>query len=169
MKHYPFINLCMLYSFILATIYVCLPCKLIAQNLPIYQPSEGVIQRDTKDFSKKNLKIPGEKKQYTIKANHAGAFPRLSNIQPNENISIVISYPKADIGEQVIITVQDGGKLDNGRKIKVMQISKQKQLSFRFQVTEDLGLYRLVLNKGQDNKVLQFWVGNEPVITEISK
>ena len=66
----------------------------------------------------------------------------------------------------MVISVEDGGRLDNDKGVKVMQLDREKKITFNFQVTGDPGIFRLLLTKGKDSKVVQFWVGALPAPTK---
>jgi len=74
---------------------------------------------------------------------------------------VEIFYPDGKEGEKVVVSVWDGGLLDNGESVKVVYLDNEKKCVFNFQVTRSLGLFRLLLFKGTDQKVVQFWVGAE--------
>lgn len=95
--------------------------------------------------------------------NQAGYFDRVSNLQPQQQVSVQLVYPKARAGEKIAIMVLDGGTLDNNKKDKVVQLGRDKKVMFNFQPAHDPGIYRIVLRKGVDTKVVQLWVGPEPL------
>lgn len=103
--------------------------------------------------------VPG--KIYQPKFNTLGYFDRVSQIKPFQSLSIEMSYPEGRAGDRVSIMVADGGTLDNGETVKVARLDKQLKFSFGFRVTQNSGIYRLILRKGFDSKVVQLWVGAE--------
>lgn len=113
---------------------------------------------------KKRMDI--ETDSYRLEPNEFGLFDRISDVSPLEVIPIAMAYPEGNEGEKVVIIVQDGGQLDNGKRVKLVQLDKRKKVSFDFQVTSSPGIYRVMLRKGNDTKVLQFWVGAAPAISK---
>ena len=93
--------------------------------------------------------------------NQIGYFDQISGIQPLETVIIEISYPDGNVGEKVLLSAEDGGKFENGKRIKLLQLDNQKKVFFDFQVSDQLGIYRVSLRKGNDTKVVQLWVGPE--------
>ena len=105
--------------------------------------------------------VKANNKKYNLKPNQAGQFQRISNIAPLSIMPVEIFYPDGKEGEKVVVSVWDGGLLDNGESVKVVYLDNEKKCVFNFQVTRSLGLFRLLLFKGTDQKVVQFWVGAE--------
>jgi hypothetical protein len=107
-------------------------------------------------------KLRANNKRFELKANSAGYFQRISNIEKNGLVPIEIAYPDGIEGEKIVVAVLDGGKLDNNEIVQVIQLNKERKCVFTFQVTEQIGLFRLSLHKGTDEKIVQLWVGPEP-------
>lgn len=105
-------------------------------------------------------------KTYERKVSETGFFDRVSHIQPMQTVQIELSYPEGKAGEKVSIMVADGGTLDNGKKVKVAQLDKQSKFSFGFQAAQNAGIYRIIVRKGFDSKVVQLWVGAEENVTK---
>lgn len=100
-----------------------------------------------------------------LPSNAIGYFERVANIQPKERVPVEIAYRNGRRGEKVEIIALDGGVFDNGKKVKVVQLDNQKKLSFNFQVSNSLGIYRVALRKGADTKIVQLWVGAEHALS----
>jgi hypothetical protein len=124
------------------------------------EPVRCFIKR-TNDIGGTN-KLRTENARYELKANQIGNFNCIYNIAPFEKVPIEMIYTKGVIGENVIISVEDGGKLDNNKGVKVVQLDRRKMVAFIFQAAGDPGMYRLLVTKGSDTKVVQLWVGPEP-------
>jgi len=101
------------------------------------------------------------KKAYEVRPRQTGYFDVISNISPEQTVSLEISYPKGRPGEKGVVIVADGGTLAEGKKVQQMQLNDQNNFSFDFKVAKDPGLYRVVVRKGDDLKVVQLWVGPE--------
>ncbi|HYV91429.1 MAG TPA: hypothetical protein VE978_06585 [Chitinophagales bacterium] len=110
------------------------------------------------DSERSTCKIKVNDKYYEPRLNQFGYFDRISNLPLDATVTVEISYPDGSDGEQVVISVEDGGKLDNGKTVKVAQLDNQKKLSFSFRfIADDPGVYRITLRKGNDEKVVQLW------------
>jgi hypothetical protein len=72
--------------------------------------------------------------RYEVSPNHAGAFDRISNVQPLATIPIEVTYPAGKVGQSVLIEVLDGGVLDNGKQVEIVRVDFTRRLSFHFQV-----------------------------------
>lgn len=101
------------------------------------------------------------KNVYEVKPNQIGFFDQVSFIQPNQIVSIEIAYPNGEKGDQILMSAEDGGKFEDGKRISASQLNAQKKLFFKFQVAGNLGMYRISLRKGNDSKVVQLWVGGD--------
>ena len=106
----------------------------------------------------------GERKRaYEVRPRQTGYFDVISNISPEQMVSLQINYPGGRTGEKGVVIVADGGTLAEGKKVQQMQLDDQNNFSFDFRVAKDPGLYRLVVRKGDDLKVVQLWVGADNV------
>lgn len=130
--------------------------QLSAQGECNKEPATASIQRENKDLKPGEKNKPG--KQHQLKTNSLGYFNKVSNIEPLEKLGIEIFYPKGSSGEQVVVSVEDGGIID-GKRIKVLQLDHDKKATFTFQAGGDPGIYKLLISKGSDCKMLQLWVG----------
>lgn len=141
------------------------PFDLIAQGMRMEkgEPASCVIRINNEKAATKLKTAPLPVKMYEVSPNQVGLFKQVSNIKPLEKISLELSYPSAKVGEKIVVTVLDGGKLDNGKGVKVMNLNQLRKCPFGFSVTENMGLYRLLVRKGNDVKVVQLWVGEKPV------
>jgi biotin synthase-related radical SAM superfamily protein len=101
-------------------------------------------------------------KSYQSTPNQLGSFDMVTNIQPRQKVPIEIYYPEGRAGEKVIIEVQDGGSLDNNKRVSILSLTNLNKISFGFQTASDPGIYRITLRKGSDLKVVQLWVGDQP-------
>ena len=109
--------------------------------------------------------IKAGEKTHQLTSNYAGYFDRISSLPPLSSVLIELTYPSAQGGEKVAVSVEDGGILEGGEQVKALTLDKAKKASFRFQLASPPGLYRLLLRKGPDTKIIQFWVGNTPAAT----
>ena len=78
-------------------------------------------------------------------------------------VAIRVHYPKGALNQEVHMQVEDGGQILETKSIAHKgKLDKGNELTFNFQVTSQLGIYRISLRQGDDVKVLQFWVGSLP-------
>lgn len=95
--------------------------------------------------------------------NQIGYFDQVYNIRPSQKLPIEITYPEGRAGENVIVIVADGGLLEGKQLSRVLQLTSQKKINFNFQASGDNGIYRIVVRKGNDIKVVRLWVGPNPL------
>ncbi len=105
-------------------------------------------------------------KYVQVEPNQAGFFDRVSNIRPGAVIPITVLYPQGRKGEKVVVLVQDGGSLEKEKKVEELTLDSRREISFRFRATSSPGLFRIMLRKGNDEKVINLWVGEEPPVAE---
>ena len=141
-KHYH----CLLFSATCFIITIFFSLQSIAQEQPLVDGQMAICTVKVGD------------KLYTRRPNQIGCFPKIAKIPPGDTVAIEVSYPNGRAGEKIVLSVEDGGKLDNGKGVKVMQLDNQKKCSFNFTVTQYPGLYRVSLLKNMDTKVVQLWV-----------
>src|SRR5436309_3152424 len=67
-------------------------------------------------------KITANNKEYNLKPNAGGYFQRIANIQKLATVPIEISYPDGNAGDKIVLSVLDGGTLDNAKMVKVVQL-----------------------------------------------
>ena len=94
--------------------------------------------------------------------NQDSCFSRIYNVQPWATVGIEINYPNGSQGDKVIVRVEDGGVLENGKGVLVIPLDVNSKINFNFQVSDSPGLYRVTLRKGTDEKTVQLWVGATP-------
>lgn len=102
-----------------------------------------------------------DQKKYAPPLNQLGYFDMITNIRPHQQFMVQVAYPRAARSEKAWVIVLDGGLLDNGRKEQVVQLDAHRRLMFNFKAGASPGIYRVVVRKGSDSKVIQFWVGPE--------
>jgi len=115
------------------------------------QPSSSVTPTATVTVGRKTQRL---------KPNSADCFPRVYT-QPGQMVEITLHYPGAD-GQKLIVGVDDGGSLADGKAVQVLQLDRSGKATFVFQVGEQPGVYRLSLKRGKDYKALNFWAGEKP-------
>jgi hypothetical protein len=72
-----------------------------------------------------------------------------------------VSFPGGQPGDPVTVRVEDGGRLDDGAPGKAGKLDADKAINFAFQANTEMGSYRVVVCKGVEERVLDFWAGEE--------
>jgi hypothetical protein len=108
---------------------------------------------------KAHVSVGGE--QYKLKPNELGVMPRV--VVPSNGVAeVTMSYEGGKEGEKAVVQVQDGGTiLESGSAGHLVELDKEGKVHFKFQVTEQLGIYRVVVRRGSLVTQLDFWVGTE--------
>lgn len=109
-------------------------------------------------------KVQRAGKDYRLTPNQVGTFQRIY-VQPGETVPIAISYPNGQPGDPVLIEAEDSGKLraqaggGGGNVGMTGRLNDQRTVEFAFEVSQNRGIHRVLLRKGNDVKVLDFWAG----------
>ncbi|WP_172623228.1 RHS repeat protein [Flavisolibacter ginsenosidimutans] len=133
-----------------------MPVLLVMAGVFLLPPKTFSQQKQT--IEKAECKIAYDGKSYQLKPTDGGYFQRLDGVQPNSVLPIEVAYPDAKAGEKVVAQVLDGGKLDEGVFVKAISLDADKKCVFNFTTTDQLGLFRVLLTNGFDEKVIQVWV-----------
>ena len=154
---------CHALPFLIPVIFALIPLYSIAQGMRMEKGEVAtcVIKVNAMEAKGKLQGPAGLVKIHEVSPNRLGLFKQVANIKPSEAVLLEISYPYAKVGEKVVVTVLDGGKLDNGKKVKLMSLDNQRKSAFGFSVSDDAGLYRLLVRKGNDTKIIRLWVGKD--------
>ena len=111
------------------------------------------------------LKVAAEvkvgKKTHHLFADGDRPFQRVY-IKPEESVDITLIYSEEKAGDSVVIQVEDGGLLDDGKLARVAKLDAEKTLTFAFKASSFEGIHRVRLWNGADQKMLDFWAG-EPL------
>ena len=111
-------------------------------------------------------RITRSKQALTVNPSQVGNFPTI-DVRPQAAIQIEVIYLEGTAGQAVTLTAQEGGTLGNGKPTQDITLDSQKKAVFTFATGSGRGLYQVLLRKGTDFKVLEFWVGEKlPVATE---
>jgi hypothetical protein len=94
-------------------------------------------------------------------ANREGEYSRVL-MSTNESAQVSVAFVSGTPGEKVAIVALDGGSVD-GKVVKVATLNEKLQVKFRFETTENEGVYRVELRRAGGNQTLNFWAGEEPV------
>jgi len=104
-------------------------------------------------------------KTYTLTPNQLGNFQRI-NLVAKQVVQVQVAYPQGSAGDAVSVEVEDGGHINDKQTSEVAALDDQNNVHFQFQPTDQAGIYRIALRSGSDVKVLNFWVGQEPLVRE---
>lgn len=129
-------------------------------------PASSAAQRNAADLGGLELTAQvqvGKNDLQTLTPNELGLFPRVV-VGAKSKIQITAAYPGAAEGEQVVISAEDGGQLDNGKPVMIAALGANGVANFNFTTSADEGVFRVTLRKGADEKQFDFWVGPEPQI-----
>ncbi|HJT82315.1 MAG TPA: hypothetical protein VJ719_14060 [Chthoniobacterales bacterium] len=88
-------------------------------------------------------------------------------LRPGQLVKVTLTFSTAMSGQTVAATALDGGTITlPARGI----IAKDGSLSLHFKAGNDIGLYRVLVNQGDNGQMLEFWVrdltnsDNNPVL-----
>lgn len=96
--------------------------------------------------------------RHVLVPNQIGVFERLY-VKPSQEIQISVGYPEANPGDKVVVEMNDGGLLGNGKPTDIIVLNEAKRASFQIKVTDAFGTHRVALYHNVDRKILDFWVG----------
>ena len=84
-------------------------------------------------------------------------FPR-ETVPPNGTVQVELKYPQSMKGEEVRLTVVDGGKVRTAAHRGLLAIDENGRAEFSFIAGTHPGIYRVMVSRGGRQHVLQFWV-----------
>lgn len=99
---------------------------------------------------------------YRVTPNDSGYFGQI-DVAADQKLKVKVYMPDGQPGDNYIVQLEDGGKL-LGQKLPAatsVVVDDAKQIAFNYQVSNQPGIYRVVLRSGGNVKVLNFWVGPE--------
>jgi hypothetical protein len=98
----------------------------------------------------------------TLAPNQVGNFERLF-VRPKEKIEVSLLFPQATEGDEVVVEVNDGGRLANGTIVEKVRLDSNRSASFSVWVTEAFGTHRLAIYRPEGMSVLDLWVGDHEI------
>jgi hypothetical protein len=104
-----------------------------------------------------------EDKSVPLVPNALGLYPRV-RVQKGQAIPIVLTYADGEPGETLIISAEDGGKIDDGVPVKTARLDADKTGRFLFTTSQDEGVFRVTVRRGAEQTQFDFWVGAEPAL-----
>lgn len=103
-------------------------------------------------------------RMYTLRPNELGDCPRVY-VQAGDKIQVAMVFRDGNPGDPVVVEPEDGGEiLETAEAVKVARLDEDLRLAFGFQVSENHGTHRVVLRRGGESQVLDFWVGEPPTL-----
>ena len=94
-----------------------------------------------------------------LSPNQVGAFPRVYLPQGGQ-ADVQVQLPEAAAGDQVVVAVEDGGDLANGKPAEAFTLDESRQIAFQFQASQSLGNFRVSVRHGAQTKIVTFWAGD---------
>lgn len=137
-------------------------CLFIAINLTAYA------QGDAGSGNRQVIcKMQVNGKKLALKANAGGYFQRIAGIEPGSTVPIELAYPDGKEGEKIVLAVLDGGRVNGDKVVDVVKLDRDQNLSFQLHLTNNTGLFRVLITRGREEKVVQVWAGAEmPSVTQ---
>src|SRR5437588_172261 len=68
----------------------------------------------------------GQLRYENMTPNQDSCFSRIYNIQPAATVGIEMDYPNASKGDKVVVEVEDGGVLGNGKGVQVISLDDNR-------------------------------------------
>jgi hypothetical protein len=138
---------------------------------PPAQPTTKVVEMTpgvpVSDPSQVQAQVKVGNTVYRLVPNDNGYFGQI-DIPAKQKMNVQVYEPNGQAGDNYIVQVEDGGSL-LGQRFQGAQaapLNDAQELNFQYQVSNQPGIYRVVLRSGGDVSVLNFWVGPElPVAT----
>lgn len=87
-----------------------------------------------------------------------GFFPRVY-IEPRQVVPVRVNFADGRRDEVAVVRVEDGGRLEGNAPAKTFNLDDKGSIGFAFQANADPGVYHVVVHRGGDERVLDFWVG----------
>jgi hypothetical protein len=83
-------------------------------------------------------------------------------LKANEKVQVRLDYGIEGAGREVVLQAEDGGTV-SGQTVLKQIVAADGSLSFEFQSTANVGIYRVTTRGGgSSRKTLEFWVGPLP-------
>ena len=89
--------------------------------------------------------------------NRVAHFERLK-VAPEQEIPIEVSWPEDRTSTEVLCHAIAGGTIDRGGNAQRLPITPGQPVKFTFKTGHESGLYEVVLRRGTQEEVLEFWV-----------
>jgi hypothetical protein len=106
-------------------------------------------------------------KTYELLPNYEGMFPPVY-VSESSKSKVTVYYPESNLGDRVLVQIHDGGKIDDTLYVKDTHLDENKLIHFTFSTTVNPGSFRLTMRKDLDIKHLEFWVGPDIPIRQVT-
>ena len=107
-----------------------------------------------------------EHKSVTLEPNALGLFPRVLLAQ-KQTVPITVTYPDGEPGEVLVISAEDGGKVNGTSPVQTAKLDSNRQVHFKFNTTQNEGVYHVTVRRGAEQQQFDFWVGTEPALQTV--
>ena len=97
--------------------------------------------------------------QFSVQATPDAVFVPRVNTAVGARPVVRVKFRDGEPGEPVVVQVEDGGALENHALTQLARLDEQRQIQFAFQMTQNPGLFRVVVRKGGEAQTLEFWAG----------
>jgi hypothetical protein len=112
------------------------------------------------DYKQPQAEVRADNTLYRLTPNDNGYFGQV-DVQANQKLAVKVYLPDGESGQNYIVQVEDGGAL-LGQKFpsaQVAQLNDAQQLSFNYQVSDQPGIYRVILRSGGNCRYSIFGLG----------
>ena len=89
--------------------------------------------------------------------NRVAHFERIK-VTAQQEIPIEVAWPEDKTSTEVLCHAIAGGKIDNGGNALRLPIKQGEPVKFTFKTDHEAGLYQVVLRRGIQEEVMEFWV-----------
>ena len=90
--------------------------------------------------------------------NQVGSFPRVY-LPLGGQADVQVQLPEAAPGDQVVVAVEDGGSVADGKPTQALTLDDSHQAAFHFQASQSLGTFRVSVRHAAQTKIVTFWAG----------
>ena len=94
-----------------------------------------------------------------LSPNQVGSFPRVY-LPLGGQADVQVQLPEAAPGDQVVVAVEDGGSVADGKPTQALTLDDSRQAAFHFQASESLGTFRVSMRHAAQTKIVTFWAGD---------
>jgi hypothetical protein len=108
----------------------------------------------------------GGGREVELLPNWIGVFVPRPVVDPGTAVTVEVAYPEGNPGERVVASVEDGGDLADGGAVQLLELDRDRKVSFDFTAGANVGIYHITMRKGTDRKTVEVWAGAEPPLAE---
>jgi hypothetical protein len=101
-----------------------------------------------------------------LSLNQLGEYERVY-VAARQQVAVAVGFPDGDVGEAVGVSVMDGGRVVEVDAVAgVRVLDKDRVARFTYEASGDEGTHRVLVRRGGERRVLDFWVGTEPALAQ---